>query len=205
MKTAVLSILVSLGVSLTVVRGDVLVNGDFSEGRAHWIGDAEETVAPDTSDSAENGSDSTPATGVTVTLSKDKWTMIYQGFTVRDPALYYTVTFKLSPDYKLADANKDDQLAADFSDVPGIMKLYTLPTARWSLIYTGTDPTNENSIKTKSLEPDATTTQSQTLTGKLINLNDGADANFVIAFPPGEGSVTLTTVQLSPDSPTAQP
>ena len=203
MKTAVIYLIVLMTVALPQLRGDVLVNGDFSEGRAHWTGDAEEIAAPDTQDASDDSSDST-APGVTVTLSKDKWTMIYQGFTVRDPALYYTVTFKLSSDYKLADANKDDQLAADFSDVPGIMKLYTLPTARWSLIYTGTDPTNENSIKTKSLAPDTTTTQSQTLTGKLINLSEGADANFVIAFPPGEGSVTLTTVQLSPESP-AQP
>ena len=184
------------------LRADVLANSDFSEGRAHWGGDAEEIAAPDPATST--GTD-TPSTGVTIKLKKDRWTMIYQSFTVREPVLYYTIVFKLSPDYKLTSQGSDDSAAADFSNVPGIMQLYDVPVGHWTLLYTGTDPTDSTSIKMKHLEADATLAKTQTLTGKLINLNNGADASLILAIPPGEGSVTLSTVELSPTDPNAQP
>ncbi len=191
---------------LTPLRAGVLANSDFSQGRAHWTGDAEEITAPDpaTATGTDTAADA-PTTGVVINLSKDRWTMIYQGFTVRDPVLYYTITFKLSADYKLSNTGSNDLQAADFSDVPGIMRLYDLPIGHWSLIYTGTDPSDETSINSKSLKPDVTTARSQSLSGKLINLNNGAEANLILAFPPGVGSVTLTALELSPTDPEAQP
>ncbi len=197
LRAGVLSLLV-LGSSL--LRADVLVNSDFSEGRAHWGGDAEDIAARNPFDPSGND---TPTTGVMIKLKKDKWTMIYQSFPVRTPALYYTIAFKLSRDYKLAGKG-DDEEAGDFSGVPGIMQLYNVPIGHWTLFYTGTDPTDAASIKMKNLDPKGST-KIQTLTGKLINLANGADANLILAFPPGKGSVTLTTLELSPTDPQAQP
>jgi hypothetical protein len=201
-RTAGIGLLALLTTASPLLRGDVLVNGDFSEGRAHWGGDAENLAAPDGTTAADSGS--APA-GVTVTLKKDGWTMIYQSFTIRDPELYYTITFKLSADYKLANPGSHDEAAGDFSNGPGLMRFYDVSLGHWSLITTGTDPTDENSIRVKSLDPDVTSAQSQTLTGKLINLNNDADASLILAFPPGEGSVTLTTVSLSPTDPNSGP
>jgi hypothetical protein len=124
---------------------------------------------------------------------------------VREPVLYYTIVFKLSKNYKLANAGSDDSAAGDFSTVPGMMQLYDAPVGRWSLFYTGTDPTDSSSIKAKHLNPDATPGKIQTLTGRLINLANGADANLILAFPPGQGSVTLKLLELSPSAPDAQP
>jgi hypothetical protein len=202
---ATLVCLLALLAIVSPIRAGVLANSDFSEGRAHWGGDAEEMAPPDPTSVTGTDTAAAPATGVTINLKKDRWTLIYQSFTVRDPQLYYTITFKLSQDYKLTSQGKDDQEAADLSNVPGVMKLYNLPIGHWTMFYTGTDPTDETSINTKSLDPNTTTVQSQTLTGKLINLNNGADANLILAFPPGEGSITLTTVSLSPDNPEAGP
>jgi hypothetical protein len=182
-----------------LLRADVLANSDFSAGRAHWGGDAEEVASTDfkTGDAKD--------TAVTIKLKKDKWTMIYQSFTVRDPVLYYTIVFKLSKDYKLANAGSDDSAAADFSNVPGLMQLYDVPVGRWTLFYTGTDPADSSSIKAKHFDPDAKPGKVQTLTGKLIGLANGADANLILAFPPGKGSVMLKLLQLSRTDPNAQP
>ena len=181
------------------LRADVLANSDFSAGRAHWGGDAEEVASTDLATGDAN------ATAVTIKLKKDKWTMIYQSFTVREPVLYYTIIFKLSKDYKLANAGSDDSAAGDFSNVPGIMQLYDVPVGRWTLFYTGTDPTDSSLIKAKHLNPDATPGKIQTLSGKMINLANGADANLILTFPPGKGSVTLKLLELSPTDPHAQP
>ncbi len=182
-----------------LLRADVLVNSDFSQGRAHWGGDAEEVTATDLKTGDAD------STAVTIKLKKDKWTMIYQGFTVREPVLYYTIVFRLSKDYKLAGKDGDDTEAGDFSSVPGIMQLYDVPPAHWTLFYTGTDPTDAGSIKTKHFDPESKPGKIQTLSGKLINLAYGADANLILAFPPGKGSVTLKLLQLSPKDPDAQP
>lgn len=197
LRAGVLSLLV-LGSSL--LRADVLVNSDFSEGRAHWGGDAEDVATRDPL--ATRGTE-TSANGVTIKLKKDKWTMIYQSFPVRVPVLYYTIAFKLSRDYKLAGKGGDEE-AGDFSNVPGLMQLYDVPIGHWTLFYTGTDPTDAGSIKKKFLDPKVST-KTQTLTGKMINLANGADANLILAFPPGKGSVTLTTLELGPKDPEGQP
>jgi hypothetical protein len=130
---------------------------------------------------------------------------MYQSFTVREPVLYYTIVFKLSKDYKLANPASDDSSAGDFSNVPGIMQLYDVPLRHWTLFYTGTDPTDSTSIKEKHLDPAATPSKIQKLSGKLINLANGADANLILAFPPGNGSVTLKLLELSPTDPDSQP
>jgi hypothetical protein len=85
------------------------------------------------------------------------------------------------------------------------MQLYDVPLRHWTLFYTGTDPTDSTSIKEKHLDPAATPSKIQKLSGKLINLANGADANLILAFPPGNGSVTLKLLELSPTDPDSQP
>jgi len=182
------------------LRADVLVNSDFKDGRAHWGGDAEDVASTDfkTGDARD--------TAVTIKLKKDKWTMIYQGFTVRVPALYYTLVFKVSKDYQLAGKPDDDSsMAGDFSTVPGLMQLYDVPISHWTLFYTGTDPTEAGSIRTKHLDPQSRPGKIQMLSGKLINLAYGADAHLILAFPPGKGSVMLKRLELTASDPNAQP
>ena len=180
------------------LRADVLANSDFSNGRAHWGGDVEEVASTDLATGDAN------ATAVTIKLKTDQWTMIYQSFTVREPELYYTIVFKLSKDYKLANAGSDDSAAGDFSKVPGLMQLYDAPVGHWTLFYTGTDPADSSSIKAKHLDPEAKPGKIQKLSGKLISLANGADANLILAFPPGKGLVTLKLLQLSPTDPDGQ-
>jgi hypothetical protein len=176
---------------------DILVNSNFSDGHGHWQGDAKDVETGDLSSD-------TPPPGAVVQLKKDKWTKIYQLFTVRDKRLYYTVTFKLSEDFKF-DAGGgnggNDYVRADLGDVPGLMFQYQLSENRFTLLVQGGDNFEETPI-TPNLGKIG---QSQTLTGRINPYTVGAQSCFVIAIPPGEGTVTFTQVSLSNVDPNAQP
>ncbi|HEX4141647.1 MAG TPA: hypothetical protein VHY09_14965, partial [Candidatus Methylacidiphilales bacterium] len=175
----------------------ILVNSNFSDGRAHWKGDVQD---PDTNDLATLGEPGAGGGGV-VKLIKDKWTKMYQVFVPPDKKLYYTITFQLSSDYKLVNQNNSDTSVADFGDVDAIGFQWTLAEQYWSLITSGNWMTS-----TKMLQPSLSKKgQKQTLTGNLTDLTPQVETAFLIAFPPGEGSVTFYTASLSKDDPNAQP
>ena len=89
MKTVAFALLVLACV--TTLRADILVNSGFTDGRAHWKGDAQPLDQSDLSSP-------TTSPGVIITLKKDKWTKIYQVFTTSEKKLRYSVSFKLSSD-----------------------------------------------------------------------------------------------------------
>jgi hypothetical protein len=174
---------------------DILVNSNFTEGHGHWQGDAKDV------DTGDLSSD-TPPPGAVVHLKKDKWTKIYQLFTVRDKKLFYTVSFKLSDDFKMGDGSRsNDYSRADLGDVPGLMFQEQLSESRFTLLIQGGDNYEESPL-TPNL---AKIGQSQTLTGRINPYVVGAQSCFVIAIPPGEGTVTFTQVSLSATDPSNQP
>ena len=169
---------------------DILVNSNFTDGHGHWQGDAKDN------DTGDLSSD-TPPPGAVIHLKKDKWTKIYQLFDIRDKKLFYTVSFKLSDDFKFAG---NDYSRADLGDVPGLIFQEQLSENRFTLMIQG----GFNFTETQLTPNVSKGTQSQTLTGRINPDSVGAQACFLIAFPPGEGSVTLTQVSLSNTDPNAQ-
>jgi len=83
--------------TLLPVRGDILANGDFHNGKAQWKGNIRAA-----SDSAMNDISSidheSDAKGVIVDL-KNYWSVASQSFNSHDKSLDYTVTYQLSADY----------------------------------------------------------------------------------------------------------
>ncbi len=175
---------------------DILANSNFSDGKAHWKGDVED---PDTNDLSTLGEPGAGA-GAVVKLNKD-WTKMYQVFVPPTKKLYYTVTFQLSADYKLTNQNNNDTSMADFGNVDAIGFQWTLPEQYWSLIISGNWMSN-----TLMLRPNLSKKgQKQTLTGHVTDLTPQVETALLIAFPPGEGSVTFYNCSLSKDDPNAQP
>ena len=180
------------------LQADILANSNFADGRAHWKGDAQDAETADSHNLARAPSGN--SAGVVIKLQKDKWNKIYQNLTLRDAKLLFTITFQLSADYKLTSQNNDDRSAADFSDVPEINKPRILPEQYWRFIMAG------GSNVTRTLQPDLTKKgQQQTLSGRFSDLTINSEAVFLIAFPPGKGSVTLYNVSLSATDPNAEP
>jgi len=173
---------------------DILINSNFSDGHSHWEGDAKDV------DTGDLTSDTQPA-GAVIHLKKDKWTKIYQLFTVRDKKLYYTVTFQLSNDFKIAPPSEGDYSRADLGDVPGLMYRAQLSESIFTLMIRGGDNFAE-----ASLIPDKSKLgKSQTLTGRVNPYAIDVESVFLIVFPPGQGTVTLTQASLSNTDPNAQP
>ncbi|HEY8943889.1 MAG TPA: hypothetical protein VIM73_06500, partial [Polyangiaceae bacterium] len=169
---------------------DILVNSSFTDGHAHWQGDAKDVETGDLSSD-------TPPPGAVIHLKKDKWTRMFQLFTIRDKSLFYKVSFKLSDDFKIPQPHGNDYVRADLGDVPGLMFQEELSDSAFTLMVQGGDNFQETTIR-----PDATKLdQSQTFTGRINPYTTGVQAVFIIVFPPGEGTVTLSQASLSYTDP----
>jgi hypothetical protein len=173
---------------------DILVNSGFTDGHGHWQGDAKDV------DTGDLSSD-TPPPGAVVHLKKDKWTKIYQLFTIRDKKLFYTISFKLSDDFKIATTQGGDYSRADLGDIPGSMFQWELSESSFTLLIQGGDNYQETQLRPNLSKLG----QSQTLTGHINPDTLGVQAVFLLVFPPGEGTVTLTQASLSNVDPNAQP
>jgi hypothetical protein len=207
MKRTALALLMLASLCSLRADTDILVNSDFSDGRAHWKGDVQD---PDTGGSSDLGastdlgassdSSSGNTAGVVIKLKQDQWTKIFQNFTVRSPKLFYTVTYKLSADYKQESTSYQDTSSADFGDVPGINGTWDLCERYWYLMLPG------GNFPTRMLQPDLRKKgQQMTLTGHLNGLTTDFETSLLLAFPPGQGTVTLYKVQLTNTDPNADP
>ena len=179
------------------LRADILANGDFHDGPAHWKGDAKEIEAGDLSAGAKPG--------ITVTLKKDKWTKIYQTFATHEKEVDYNITFTLSSDYQVdqsaydASSGSSSGPAPGLDDIEGVYPMYGYAyNGVWTLIVEEFGGRGWNYIHPK---PDSTNTQSQTLSGKIRRLTDHVDKILILAFPPGQGTITLTNISLISSNP----
>jgi hypothetical protein len=190
MKNLTLFLLVMAAV--IPLRADILVNGNFADGRAHWKGDAQD---PDTGgDLSQNPSNQG---GVTITLKKDKWTKIYQVFSTHEKKLHYSITFTLSPDYEPDKSQPEGSMSPSpgLDDIEGLYPLYGYRGGNWMCI-----TAQGYSQSSFMLHPDEKKTDSQTLTGIIPGAPDVTnDMLIVFAFPPGVGTITLTKVALTGD------
>ncbi len=92
--------LVFLGLALLPLQADIdiLANSDFSNGKAHWKGDAEEASASVADGGLGNGAASN---GLILNLKPHSWTSISQTFNTSESKLALSITYKTSSDYKL--------------------------------------------------------------------------------------------------------
>jgi len=177
------------------LQADILVNGDFADGHAHWKGDAKD---PDTASDDLSLSNQANHGGVTIVLKKDKWTKIYQNFNTHEKRLRYSITFTLSSDYQ-PDRNQPEMAGASpppgLDDIDGVSVYFApgngtwlgiIARAGWSMsyFYPQADPRK---------------TDSQTSSGILQGASnaDNTDMILVFIFPPGKGSINLTNISLT--------
>ncbi len=172
---------------------DILVNGNFADGRAHWKGDAQE---PDTGGDLTNPN---PQGGVVINLKKDKWSKIYQTFSTHEKKLHYSITFTLSSDYQ---PDRDQPQSSGFAETPGLDDIEGVPIyyARGQGSWMGIIAQTGRGSWSFRLRPDANKTDAQTLSGTIEGATDeNDDMTVVFAFPPGSGSITLTNISLKGD------
>ncbi len=216
MKTLLL--LGAAAVLLLPVRGDILANGDFHNGKANWKGTLKAAGDSDTNDisSIDHPSD---AKGVIVDLSKGLWPRIYQTFDSQDKSLNYTVTYQLSADYAPHTGGSGGMMPPQPPPPPPGSNRTGPPNFFLSNILDGpysgalrpptgndflllvvdlTDGTYSSSL----IHPTLGKTDAQTATGILSDVPPHDEKTFYLIFSGGKGSVTLLNVALTP---TAKP
>jgi hypothetical protein len=175
--------------------GDIILNGDFSDGKTHWRGDGD---APDTGGR------------LVVTLKPGKWTVVRQTFNSNAPALKLKLTYALSSDCTLGksgDTLVPPLTAEGLREASGLDNgIGNLTVSKRelfiALVVGGGFVFSENPVYDGHYSNSDIVTNSdgsQTYTAQVTTWNGSfVDANLCLCFPPGQGTVTLTAAALTP-------
>ncbi|HEX4139185.1 MAG TPA: hypothetical protein VHY09_02480 [Candidatus Methylacidiphilales bacterium] len=175
-------VLLGLIFSGGAATADVLQNGNFADGLSHWYGDCRSTNV--------TGADAT--SGASVELQRE-WTKFTQTFDA--PKGHYTVsmTFLLSPGaaftgdekaYRKVPAKLGFTALKEFRLKRGEFCFIVTDLAAGRYVYCAVKPQSEDSV-------------SQTVTGTLDLPEDADQQTFCVAFPPGNGVVTVQNVSMT--------
>lgn len=191
MKTLLLLVFLA-GISAAVADDNLLQNGDFSRGIAHWEGDCH-TPDSDVVDLSSNPTGN--SSGVIVKLRHGDWSKMSQDFDGKVGEYLLTLTYSVSPDFKFSTR------ADDYVNTPakiGLTAFLAFNTApgEWVLFVTdmGAGHCSYWTISPKTNAPGV-----QKITTRVnLDSGDSAKKGFYLAFPPGEGFVTLQGITLVP-------
>jgi hypothetical protein len=190
MKTLALLVFLA-GTSAAMADANLLQNGDFSSGIAHWDGNCRslDTAASDSPFSTA------PTTGVAVKLRHFDWTQVTQDFDGKIGQYLLTVTYSVSSDLKFSD--KPD----DYVNVPGklgytLLRPFNSEPGKWDLILIDIGANHYNYWKITP-KVDASSTQIVTVNVQLDS-DDTQKKGFCLVFPPGQGVINLQSISLVP-------
>lgn len=192
-----ISYLSKLAIAVTLVIGslsfvqadDILLNGDFADGKTHWHGDG---------DSPETGG------RLVITLNPDKWTAVYQTFSAEIAPLQLKITYELSSDCTLLATQSTEQPTAPLTSdalreatgLPNtIFNIGLAHNCAWLILLVGDGTMVEERhvyIRPNKKNPYVFNEAISPWNGKFD------DTSLCLAFPPGHGTVTLTKVELLP-------
>jgi len=197
--------LLALLACLPLRADEWLQNGNFSEGLSHWYGDGE--MAADAAKRAKEQSDPLSTApppsivdnpGVVIQLKSASWSKLTQEFTTDTLSMDLTVNFIASADCAFTD--KDTAYTDIFKSL-GFRNYMPkkIATGAWSVLLTdkGTNWCFYSSQMPK-LNPGSPTPQSfqTSFSGAGEKMKPDLHKTITIAFPPGQGSITLTLVSL---------
>jgi hypothetical protein len=174
---------------LSVHADDILLNGDFTDGKTHWHGDGD---APDAGGR------------LVITLQPDRWTGVYQNFNAESATLQLKINYTVSDDCSLAVERAPDNLippltASALMEATGLQNsIYSIklnPYNSWMVaLISGGTVVHQQPVHVKPEKG-----LSHYVTATLSSwTNQFADVNLCLMFPPGKGTVTLTSVTLLP-------
>jgi hypothetical protein len=196
---------------------EVLKNATFADGTTYWHGDCKPAGSDSSTDFITSSSN---ATGLMVELHSTSWTKVTQEIRSKPapPSAVLTITYQVSPDFKLSDHGADyvncgpnvgfggasipsqqGKIIA-FVDVPPVSRSSVAGSTGGNTLITIYD----DHVSYAYLAP-ATDQSPQTFTVTLRPPPPTADCHqtFCLAFPPGSGSITFTKISLTPGSATS--
>ena len=190
---------------------DLISNGDFSHGHNGWTGD----ILDDSSDeNVQLGGSSSAPNHITIHLSHGRPSTICQRIDPHDSNLIFSITCTFSPDTKFIVSNLVD-VSSDIADVKagrGQISQAGLPSHIQPVIDTSV-PMNGITfympevvlVDSSHHEADAHALDLDPATPGILTAqckrrtDPGKEYKLFIAFPRGDGYVTVTNVSLTPD------
>jgi hypothetical protein len=171
------------------LANDILLNGDFSDGKTHWHGDGD---APDLGGK------------LVITLKPDRWTGVYQTFSAESTALKLKVTYELSDDCSLGAKKSPDDIVSPLTASAlqeatglqnGIFNITLDPYYSWVAVFVSGGSLIEEQPAHVQLDKGNPHNLEMTVSPWMGKFDD---VNLCLVFPPGRGTVTLTKVELVP-------
>ena len=194
MKTLALLVLLA-GATAAMADDNLLQNGDFSSGIAHWDGDCH---TPDAT--ALDSGGATPTAGIIVQLRSHDWTKVMQDFDGKIGEYQLTITYSASSDMKFSDNVKD------YTNVPGLLgfsrlRPFNSTPGDWVVIVNDLGAMRYTYWK---ISPNMGASGVQTLHLRVHLDSDASEKKgFYLVFPPGEGIINLQSISLLPQAPGA--
>jgi len=191
---------------------ETMENADMSDGSTHWHGDCKPAGADEMTDFVTHP---TNLKGITIDLHSTSWTKVKQEIHryASSGSQILTIVYQTSPDLKFSTLDRDYTNIGPIIDLPGanippsigqITALIDMPPNQRAVLSSTANNTNTYTIfsdKVTSARFAPKTDQSpQTFTAQLNPPPATQDDNpiFVIAFPPGSGSITISKISLLP-------
>jgi len=198
----VIALFLVVAFSFPTSASDLLLNGDFHDGTTHWHGDGEAV-------------DGTP--GLVIRLRKDRWTAVCQRFSAEAKNLKLKVTYSISDGSTLLAKGSSDELIPSFSATAleratGLANhIYETAMHPGEWLAMTVDPSGYNSgshpvyVNNRYNDDDSSSGNNgsdpgnpRTFSTVLYHYMYFQDSSLCLAFPPGEGTVTITNVELDP-------
>ena len=186
-----LAMVVLLATLVHLEADNVLQNGDFTDGSAHWSGDGhpsgELTDLVALPDSLAKGG------GLAIKLKSFDWTKISQDFAGGSSTGMLTITFAVTPDLSFSNRPEDYKNMPDHIDYDA-WKSFNSKRGEWVIFISDFD---KNRGSYYSVKPTLGTTTSQSVRMKVKGLSPSGDKTLTLAFPPGTGTIVILSVELT--------
>jgi hypothetical protein len=158
-------------------------NGDFSQGIAHWDGDAKPAMAPNK--------------GITIRLDPAAWTRVYQTFPSGN-----STQFSINVNYKLSPSIYTSDDSANYADITQKINLagferYHSQTVKPHQFYGTLGNPSDTVISSEVYDPNFNTTDVQNYQHTYPPIPASPQKIFCLAFPPGNGTVTLLGIAVT--------
>jgi hypothetical protein len=169
-----------------------LKNSDFTDGLNGWEGDVEMASTAEDALAAPTLGETAPsqAPGVVIKLSRTDWTHVTQDFVPKAGQGTLTIVYKFSDDLAFSSNSKD------YVNMPTLLGLgvepFNITPGHFLAMFFAPTKTKVFYI---DIAPE-TGSPSQTFKTQIKHLARNMGETLYLAFPPGEGTVTLLQVGL---------
>jgi hypothetical protein len=194
--------------------GNVLSNGDFSNGKANWKGDIQDLSDGDVTNIASPMGNQKKSSGIILTLKPD-WTRVSQVFSTRETTLGFSMNFQVSTDFAETpppDKRGEPQGGESFF-MANLANLVNIPLKKDRSSHRG-EPVDtrpfiglvivdimQNTVFTQYVPLKPIPGTPQIVSAQFDSLEAHEEKTFYAFFPPGTGTVTFYNISLTKAAP----